>query len=192
MKKTAFIAIDYIIDIMHPEGKIPSCAAQSAQRQVIAKANHILAQAKQQGWLSILVKVGFNANYLAQPKDSPLFGQANQYGALNLDGHGTDFHPELAVDKADLTIIKPRVSAFYATPLEAILRANKIERLVIAGVSTLFTVQSTAREAHDRDYQVVIVEDACAAATLEQHQASIEFLSLIATITTTEQLADLN
>lgn len=41
--RTAFIGLDYIIDIMHPSGKIARCAAQASERQIISKANHALA-----------------------------------------------------------------------------------------------------------------------------------------------------
>ncbi|WP_392562909.1 isochorismatase family cysteine hydrolase [Orbus sturtevantii] len=186
--KTAFIGIDYIIDIMHPEGKIARSASQAAERNIIANANQILTIADSKGWLKLLVKVGFNANYIEQPKHSPVFSKANQIGALTLGEIGTDFHPDLHTDKVDMIIVKPRVSAFYCTELEAVLRANKIEQLIIAGVSTAMTVQSTAREAHDRDYAVVIIEDACAAPTQDEHDSSIKFLNNIATVMSTAQL----
>ncbi|RKS85130.1 nicotinamidase-related amidase [Orbus hercynius] len=186
---TAFIGIDYIIDITHPDGKIPHSSPNVIQGHVIEHANRILTLAGEKNWLKLLVKVGFSTHYTEQPKSSPLFGQLNQIGGLSLDTKGTDFHPDLHAHLADMVIIKPRVSAFYCTELEAALRANKIERLIIAGVSTSMTVQSTAREAHDRDYQVVIVEDACAAPTQAEHNSSIEFLKGIATVVDAEQLA---
>jgi nicotinamidase-related amidase len=63
--------------------------------------------------------------------------------------------------------------------------------VVLCGVSTVMAVQSTARDAHDRDYRVVIAEDACAAPTLKEHETSLQMLSQIATITTTGALVDL-
>jgi biuret amidohydrolase len=88
-------------------------------------------------------------------------------------------------------VTKPRVSAFYGTNLESILRARRIERLVVAGVSTAWAVQSTVRDAHDRDYQVVVVEDACAAADQPEHEASMKLLGLIASVVKVEDLATL-
>lgn len=186
--RTAFIALDYIIDIMHPDGKVARSAKHATERDVITKVNRALCIADSKKWLSILVKVGFDPLYLTQPKHSPLFGRVHELGALNQNEYGTQFHPDLQVKPNYLVITKPRISAFYATTLEAILRANKIERVVIAGVSTSWAVQSTARDAHDRDYQVVIVEDACAALDHAEHLASIQLLSTIAQITTTEKL----
>ncbi|QLL16101.1 isochorismatase family cysteine hydrolase [Pseudomonas chlororaphis] len=188
---TAFIGLDYIIDIMHPDGKIARSAAHAAQRDIIRKANRALAIAESNGWLKLLVKVGFAPNYLDQPKSSPMFGRAAQFGALKLGERGTDFHPELKVTADDLVIVKPRVSAFYATPLEAVLRANKIERLIVAGVSSSWAVQATVRDAHDRDYQVLIAEDACAAGDESEHQDSMKLMSAIARIITVDDMESL-
>ena len=79
-------------------------------------------------------------------------------------------------------MIKHRFSVFYNTDLETILRANKIDTLLIAGVSTNMAVEMTAREAHDRDYKAVVLSDACASQSQEMHDFSIEIMSRIAEI----------
>ncbi|WP_079212633.1 cysteine hydrolase family protein [Brucella pituitosa] len=189
--KTAIILLDYIMDIIHPEGKIARSAQQALERDIIAKANRALDIARQKHWLIIHIKVGFSSDYSQQPKHSPMFGRAHEFRALELGSSGTDFHPDLHVGPSDLIITKPRVSAFYGTSLEPALRANSVERLVLAGVSSTWAVQSTARDAHDRDYRVVVVEDACAAASEEEHQASMKMLSTIASIVTVDDLKKL-
>ncbi|GLG81844.1 isochorismatase family cysteine hydrolase [Acinetobacter sp. V91_7] len=185
---TALIALDYILDISHPEGKIARSAQQVLERNVISHANRALTLAQQKDWLRILVKVGFATGYVDQPKHSRMFGQVDKFGALALDQPGTAFHPDLASELGELVIIKPRVSAFYGTNLDAALRARGIERLIICGVSSTWAVQSTVRDAHDRDYQVLVLEEACAAATPEEHQISMETLAHIAEIVTLEDL----
>lgn len=188
---TALIGIDYIVDIMHPDSRIARSAHHAAERNVVSKANQAFAIARAQGWLTILVKVGFAKAYVDQPKQSPLFGRMHELGVLALDTPGTAFHPELNTDMADLIIVKPRVSAFYGTCLDAALRARKVEHLIVAGISSTWTVQSTVRDAHDRDYQVSVLEDACAAANEEEHRASMDMLRIIAKITTVDEIADL-
>jgi nicotinamidase-related amidase len=191
MTTTAFIGLDYIVDIVHPEGKIARTAGHAAERGVIEKANRALALAKGKEWLTILIKVGFAKGYVDQPKHSPFFGRAHELGALALDGPGTAFHPDLDAGLADLVIVKPRVSAFYGTNLDAALRARKVERLVVGGVSTAWAVQSTVRDAHDRDYQVFLLEDLCAAASEAEHRASMDLLGAIAKVIRLEDLAKL-
>ena len=188
MVNTALVGLDYIHDIVHPDGKIARTAHHARERGVIAKANEALKIARSRGWLTILVKVGFARGYADQPKQSPLFGRAHEFGAIELDTPGTAFHADLDASLADMVIAKPRVSAFYGTNLDPALRARRIERLIVAGVSTFWAVQSTVRDAHDRDYQVFVLEDACAAANDAEHQASIDLLRVVATVI---QVADL-
>ena len=185
---TALIGLDYIVDITHPSGRPARCAAHVAERDVIAKANRALAIAQQLQWLRILVKVGFEPGYADLPRQSPVFGRAEEYGAFALNGPGTHFHPDLRADLANLVVVKPRVSPFYGTRLEAALRANRIERVVLAGVSTTWAVQAGARDAHDRDYEVWVLEEACAAADEHEHKRSMDMLSGIARVVTLEEL----
>lgn len=84
--------------------------------------------------------------------------------------------------------MKHRVSPFYATSLEAILGANAIQRLYVCGVSTSGAVLSAAKDGHDRDYEVYILEDCCAALTDEQHQAVIEQMQRMTTIVTSKEV----
>ena len=186
--KTALIVIDFINDIVHPDGKIPSCAYYVTQHNVLNSANLALDWARQQKHLVIQVKVGFDSHYHTQPKQSPIFGQAHLYGALNLDSWGTEFHSQLNVKSDDVIIIKSRISPFYGTALEATLRANGIEHLYICGVSTTWAIQSCVREAHDRDYQVTIISDACGAHTEQEHQESLAMLNRLATLVSSSEL----
>lgn len=185
---TAIIVLDFINDIVSKDGKIPSCAAHAEERHAIQNANAALQTARKNHWLVILVKVGFSEHYLEQPKNSPIFGKANQLQALKLSTWGTEFHPQLEAAATDCIIVKPRISPFYATQLEAILSANHIQRLIICGVSTTWAIQAAARDGHDRDYEIVVLEDACAAASEEEHQLSMKQLSRIAKILTTKEL----
>ncbi len=190
MMRTAFIGLDYIIDIMHPQGKLARSASHALERNIIKKVNEVLEIAKLKNWLTIMVKVGFSAHYIEQPKHSPIFGKVHELGALKLGSEGTEFHPDLHVGNS-LVLVKPRISAFYGTALDAALRANQIERVILGGVSTSWAVQSTARDAHDRDYQVYIVEEICAAGTQEEHLFSIQLMEKISTIVSVNELKNL-
>jgi Amidases related to nicotinamidase len=67
----------------------------------------------------------------------------------------------LHFQQGDLIVKKKRASAFTGSDLEVILRAHKIERLVIAGIATSAVVLSTVREAADKDYALTILSDCC-------------------------------
>lgn len=187
---TALIGLDYIVDIMHPDGRIARCAEQAALRGVVARFNR--ARRRRAAWLAADRGEGGLRARLSGPAGTfaDLRCRAG-LGALDLCGRGCAFHPDLKRDAVQMEVLKPRISAFYATRLEAVLRARRIERLVLAGVSTTWAVQAAARDAHDRDYQVLVLEEACAAASDEEHRRSIEVLGGIARIVTLDQLAAL-
>ncbi|RKJ87663.1 cysteine hydrolase [Aeromonas veronii] len=185
----ALLVIDFINDIAHPDGRIAASAAHVLEQDAIAHANQALAHARANDWLVVLIKVGFDGGYQLQPKGSPMFGRAHQFGALSLTDPGTDFHPDLDVQPGDLVLAKPRVSPFYGTALEPALRANHIDHLYLCGVSTSWAIQAATRDGHDRDYAITILEDACAAADATEHHTSLRMLGRIAEIIKVSQLA---
>lgn len=188
---TALLVIDLINDIAHPDGKIARSAERIIESNVIQHTNQVISHARKKNWPIIFVKVGFHAGYPECPKNSPLFGGAPKAGALLLNSWGTEFHEDLDVQLSDNILIKHRVSCFYATTLEALLSASNIDTLVLTGVATNMTIEHTARDAHDRDYSVIVVQDCCETASREAHLSSLESLSRIATITDTKKLLDL-
>lgn len=187
MNKTALIVIDFINDIVHPDGKISSPANYIKENNTFAKVNKAIAFAREKNILIAHVKVGFK-DYLECPENSPLFGAAKKANALQLDTWGTEFHKEIDVQTQDLIITKPRVSAFYNTRLSAFLSAQNISTIILCGVSTNMTVEATARDAHDRDYEVIIVADACATATKELHDNTLTIISRLAKIINVDEL----
>lgn len=77
------------------------------------------------------------------------------------------------VEPADHQIVKHRSSAFYQTPLELQLRMAGITALVIAGTTTSYCVESTIRDAHARDFDVVVPAEAVADTDPAAQQASL-------------------
>ena len=179
---SALLVIDFINDIAHLEGKMARSAERIQKNRVIETCNEAIAYARKRDYLLIFVKVGFQADYVDCPKTSPLFGNAAKQGALLLGSWGTEFHAKLQVLESDLVVVKPRVSAFYSTPLEAILGAQSIKHLFVTGTATNMAVEHCARDAHDRDYSVTILKDACEAASEESHLAALESMSRFCTI----------
>ena len=88
-------------------------------------------------------------------------GDAGPMGRILVDGEpGNDLLPELAAKPGEAVIVKPGKGAFYATPLDDILKRRGIGHLVFAGVTTEVCVQTTMREANDRGYECLLAEDA--------------------------------
>jgi Amidases related to nicotinamidase len=70
-------------------------------------------------------------------------------------------------------IRKHRFSAFFDTRLDTLLRMKDIKTLIVCGVSTSLCVETTIRDAYQRDYDVIIASDAIATDSDEAHQASM-------------------
>ena len=88
-------------------------------------------------------------------------GDDGPMGRILIAGEpGTAILPELAPVNGEIVIEKPGKGAFYATPLGDILKERGIAQLVFAGVTTEVCVQTTMREANDRGYECLLVEEA--------------------------------
>jgi nicotinamidase-related amidase len=81
--------------------------------------------------------------------------------------------PELAPIPGELVINKTSRSAFNSTAIERVLRNLGVETLIVAGVTTSSCVDTTARDAADRGFQTVIVEDATAEHDQPSHEAAL-------------------
>ncbi|WP_299003757.1 isochorismatase family cysteine hydrolase [uncultured Shewanella sp.] len=185
---TAIITLDFINEICHEKGKLAQYVDRIEANNVISNANQLIEWGRKRGHLIGHVRVGFRADHKEIASVSPLFSGAKANNALVLDSWGGAFCESLNREVTDVSIIKHRVSAFYGTELDLMLRANRIERLILCGVSTNNAVELTAREAHDRDYQVILVTDACETNTDEEQAASLRFLSRIAQLSTVNEV----
>ena len=78
--------------------------------------------------------------------------------------------PELHAEPRDLVVVKRRYSAFLGTDLEAVLHTARVRAVVICGLMTSFCCETTARDAHGRDYEVLFAADAVEGPDLEDAQ----------------------
>lgn len=189
--RSIYLVLDMENDLVHddgPSGKGPM-GEQVRERNVISRTAQAISKARQAGILVGFVRVGFSPDYQECPPASPVFSGAPKGGMFKLGSWGTEIHPDLEQQPGDIHVVKHRVSPFYATTLQAQLRAQGVERIYCSGVSTQAVVQATVRDAHDRDYEVIVLEDACAAHSAEEHANSIQSITRFCTIETTGTVA---
>ena len=104
-------------------------------------------------------------------------GSEGPMGRILVKGEpGNGIIPELAPLPNETVIYKPGKGAFYATELEAMLKAQGITHLFITGVTTEVCVQTTMREANDRGYECLIVEDCTESYFPEFKQSTLEMV----------------
>ncbi|MCY9133738.1 isochorismatase family protein [Bacillus atrophaeus] len=87
-----------------------------------------------------------------------------------------EFVPEIGVKENDYTVTKRRWGAFFGTDLDLQLRRRGIDTNVLCGIAANIGVESTAREAFQLGYQQIVITDAMAAFSAEQHESTLRFI----------------
>jgi nicotinamidase-related amidase len=96
---------------------------------------------------------------------------------LGLEGEAGEIARVLYPQADDLTILKPRHSAFYASPLELLLTEMQARELVICGLATDMCVQLTAADAFLREFKVWVPADCTAAETQAAKDQALRYMA---------------
>jgi nicotinamidase-related amidase len=162
-KSTALILIDL------QKGITRHSTAPHAAPDVIANGIRLADHCRAAGATVILVRVAFAADgsdRLQTPTDA-------QPPAVAPAADWSDILPEIGPKAGDIVVTKRQWGAFYGTDLELHLRRRGIKTIVIGGISTNFGVESTARDAWERAFAMVFVEDAMAAMSGDAHTFAV-------------------
>jgi len=180
--KTALVLVDLQNDFLHPQGAYGragvSAPAIAALPDRLAPVTAAMRRAG--GWIvstHFTLVPGKGGEPFITPhlkKLRPFLGK----GDFVPGGFGHDLVD--ALKPADLTIEKVAYSAFHMSRMEFVLDRAGIETLVFAGIVTNGGVASTLRDAHVRDYRVILIADGCAAFSEDVHAATVASLASIA------------
>jgi len=123
--------------------------------------------------------------------DAPLYNKRNEK-KITIEGtFGCNFLPELVRTEKDFEIIKKRYSAFFKTNLKYVLEKLESDTLIIAGVNTMTCVRTTAIDAYQYDYNVIVALDCIESYDFEQHENSIKYLQYaVAQIKTNKEIQE--
>jgi nicotinamidase-related amidase len=163
-KTTALVLIDL------QKGITGRALAPYSGADVVKKGGELAEKFRAAGAPVVLVNVAFSPDFkdaLRQPVDRP--------NPMPPGGFPPDFSELVdGLKKAgDICITKRQWGAFYGTELDLQLRRRGIQTIVLAGVVTNIGVESTARQAWEHGYAVVIVEDATTSRSVEMHEFAI-------------------
>lgn len=198
--KTALIIIDMQRDFCEPSGYMHSRGGDIQRaRDIIPAIKAVRDAARNQGMLVIYTREGHRPNLSDLPQNKRLktalagaeIGTEGPLGRLLIRGeHGWDFIDDLKPDNHEVVIDKAGTGAFHGTDLHDVLNNGGVENLIITGVTTGVCVSSTVREAADRGYNVLVLEDCCAEPEPENHDIAIKLLKIeggyLSTIATAE------
>ncbi|MBI09062.1 MAG: hypothetical protein CMM55_06005 [Rhodospirillaceae bacterium] len=174
-KRTAVVVIDPQNDFLHQDGWYGQQGIDiSHMRRTIEPTRQLLTDARAKGIPIIWTRHGSR-----DVEDGGPFMRLRPFlknGGLRQDTWGYQILDDLEPQKDDWYVDKTRLSAFFNSNLEGVLRALDAETVLMAGVLTNQCVAATSKDAMFRDFKPIVVED-CTGTTLPHlHEPAIEMM----------------
>ncbi|QPR29768.1 hydrolase [Edwardsiella hoshinae] len=163
---TALVLIDL------QQGILPYAVAPCDGETLVGRAVRLAEAFRARALPVVLVRVGWSSgggDALRQPVDKPS-------AVHTLPDNWWRYPAALSPQPQDIQVIKHQWGAFYGTDLDLQLRRRGIDTLVLGGIATNIGVESTARDAWERGYGLLLAEDLCAAADEVQHRHSLRYI----------------
>ena len=182
----ALVIIDMQRDFVEPGGFGEALGNDVALlSRAIAPTRRVLDAARARGMLVIHTREGHRPDLADLPpakhrrgRLDVKIGDAGPMGRLLVRGErGHDIIDELAPLPGEPVVDKPGKGAFHATDLAAILASRGIRQLVVCGVTTEVCVSTTVREANDRGYDCLVLDDCTGSYFPEFHAAALAMIA---------------
>ena len=152
-----------VIDLQR--GIVNSPVEPHSAASVVANAARLADACRSRGAFVVIVHVGPSPDGkdALRPRTDPMPPRPSPAPGWD------EFVPEIEPKPGDHVVRKRQWGAFYGTDLDLQLRRRGIDTILLCGISTVYGVESTARDAYERGYHQILVEDACSSRSAEGH-----------------------
>ena len=183
VKSTALLVVDIqntYIEIPDDEKEAQRWAPfhERMREIVIPNTAHLIEVCRQHGVEVIFARI---ACLTKNGRDRSLSQKKEGFNNLLLpkDVHASAIVPELTVGDDEIVVLKTTDSALAGTNLRLLLRNLEVDNVVVTGIFTDQCISSTVRSLADESFNVVVVENCCAAGTMALHLHELEVLNMI-------------
>ena len=174
MPTTAVLLIDLQNEVLHSDGGLAGDFPATAG-PLLDTVRDLVAWARRADVPVIWARLAFRPGHVDAVRDSI----SRTRGTLVEGSWGAELFDGLGRRDDDIVITKKRPSVFFDTDLRVVLRGLGVERLIVGGVSTNWAVESTVRDGHSHDLEIVVIRDAVGTPFADLHEASLRSMGSV-------------